>query len=43
MPGIFVWEVAIVAPGTLTEAIELNPTDALEVVGNGFEELPIAV
>ena len=28
---------------TLTEAIELNRADALEAVGNNFEELPIAV
>lgn len=28
---------------TLAEAIELNRADALEAVGNNFEELPIAV
>lgn len=28
---------------TLLEAIELNRADALEAVGNGFEELSIAV
>lgn len=28
---------------TLAEAIELNRADALEAVGNGFEELSIAV
>ena len=28
---------------TLVEAIELNRADALEAVGHGFEELPIAV
>ena len=28
---------------TLAEAIEFNRADALEAVGNNFEELPIAV
>ncbi len=28
---------------TLTEAIELNRSDALKAVGSGFEELSIAV
>ena len=28
---------------TLTEALELNRADALAAVGNGFEELTIAV